>query len=129
SPAGWLLAATPALGFLVVVKLIMRRLPTDHAITTVPADEAAQVDQTPHPAPGPALGPAPIPVPRVRLPQPLVNQITVLVERIRDEGREPTADDIREAVKVPDEMAVQILASIPPAPTSPTSPINGHSVA
>ena len=34
TPAGWLLAATPALGFLVVVKLLMRRLrPTPRSET------------------------------------------------------------------------------------------------
>ena len=36
SPAGWLVAAMPALGFLAVVKLLMRRMPTVDTRRTVP---------------------------------------------------------------------------------------------
>jgi uncharacterized protein DUF2637 len=138
SPAGWLLAATPALGFLVVVKMVMRRLPADQNDPQSPDQDTANQDtanqddedQGPRPpaSPGPDEAPRPAPpvtVPRVRLPQPLIDQITALVERIRAEGREPTAEDIRTAVKVPDQMAAQILASMPAPPT----PINGHRVA
>lgn len=46
SPAGWLVAAMPALGFLVVVKLLMRRTPTPTPAPAVMGECA--------PAPAPA---------------------------------------------------------------------------
>jgi hypothetical protein len=116
TPAGWLLAATPALGFLIVVKLMMRRIP-DHTDT----------DRETHPVP--ALAPVtppvepvkPVAVPRVKLPAALADRVTDLVTEIRAEGREPTAEDIRRAVKVPGPMAAQILDSLP-------ARTNGHAI-
>lgn len=43
TPAGWVLAATPALGFLVVVKLLLRRLPESSEAT----EDAPQVESVP----------------------------------------------------------------------------------
>ena len=41
SPAGWLVAAMPALGFLAVVKLLMRRMPDPTTPRTRPKNRAA----------------------------------------------------------------------------------------
>jgi hypothetical protein len=129
TPAGWLLAATPALGFLVVVKLLMRRLP-DHTDHTEPADiapapstlaSAHRTDQDTAPAPAPAA--VSVAVPRVKLPPALADRVTELVGEIRAEGREPTAEDIRRAVKVPVPMAAQILDGL-----AADRPTNGHAV-
>jgi hypothetical protein len=123
SPAGWLLAAMPALGFLVVVKLLMRRTPaTDHP-TPAPAPSVdrpttsldALPPAAPIPAPGPvpaAPAPEPVRVPRLKLPADMTHRITAVVDEVRREGRDVTADDIRRAVKVPDAIATQILTDI-----------------
>jgi hypothetical protein len=129
TPAGWLLAAMPALGFLVVVKLLMRRAPTTDPATPAPvADRPTPEVPAPRqtapplaasePAPAPAP-PAPAPVPaaagaasRLKLPPEMTTRITAVVDEVRRDGREVTADDIRRAVKVPDAMAAQILADL-----------------
>jgi hypothetical protein len=132
--AGWLLAAMPALGFLVVVKLLMRRAPGKKP-TPAPAPVLAEpdttTDPTPIPAPAPTREPAPVPVPapepgeitdrlpvteparvpRLKLPADMTERITTAVHEARDAGREPTTDDIRRAVKVSDHMAAQILTT------------------
>jgi hypothetical protein len=99
TPAGWLLAAMPALGFLTVVKLLMRRLP-----------------DKPPPPPA-ATGPEPktttavsrVPATRLRLPAPMVEKITSTVRAAQEAGREPTIADVQLAANVSDEMAAQIL--------------------
>lgn len=134
TPAGWLLAATPALGFLIVVKLLMRRLPdhTDHAETadapSTPATAAVSARRT-EPVAVHSAAPTTVSVaaPRVKLPPALADRVTDLVTQIRAEGREPTAEDIRRAVKVPGPMAAQILDGLPPADPA-TRPTNGHAV-
>lgn len=145
TPAGWLLAATPALGFLVVVKLLMRRLP-DHADQADRTDREEPDDDPPisaPPAPVPAA-PVPVPavavdsaqrrapaaavaVPRVKLPPALADRVTTVVAEIRAEGREPTAEDIRRVVKVPGPMAAQILDGLKPD-SQTAAPTNGHAV-
>jgi hypothetical protein len=124
SPAGWLLAAMPALGFLVVVKLLMRRTPaTDHPTPapapsvdrpTPPLDAPRPAGPIPAPGPVPVAAPAPAPVrvPQLKLPAEMTHRITAVVDEVRREGRDVTADDIRRAVKVPDAMAAQILADL-----------------
>lgn len=140
TPAGWLLAAMPALGFLVVVKLLMRRtlvspttasLASDAGPATGGSDSADSVE--PAPAPGqpapdprqaaPAAGTSSAggsPGSRLRLGPGMTDAITRAVEEIRADGREPTTDDIRRAVRVSDSLAEQILADLPAR--------NGHSV-
>lgn len=106
SPAGWLVAAMPALGFLAVVKLLMRRAPA-------PA------------APEPAFKPVPAPVatedvpavPRVRLPADITARINAAVAAARDEGREPSIEDIQRVARVPADLARRVLAD---------QPTNGH---
>jgi hypothetical protein len=61
------------------------------------------------------------------LPPALADRVTNLVTEIRAEGREPTAEDIRRAVKVPAAMAAQILDNLAPADLT-DRPTNGHAV-
>ena len=99
TPAGWLLAAMPALGFLTVVKLLMRRLPDK------PSPEPAAAK--PEPKTTAAANPAP--AARLRLPAPMVEKITSTVRAAQEAGREPTIADVQLAANVSDEMAAQIL--------------------
>ncbi|HVV09236.1 DUF2637 domain-containing protein [Amycolatopsis sp.] len=128
TPAGWLLAAMPALGFLVVVKLLMRRAPTDTPDTTPAAAEATS-EPVPTPAqpepvapeirrpnpqpPSPAEGTAVLP--RVKLPAPMAERVHALAAEIRHAGRDVTPADIQRVVKVPDDLAARIVADLAPA--------------
>lgn len=103
SPAGWLVAAMPALGFLAVVKLLMRRAPEpEPASTPVPAPVATEDV--------PAL-------PRVLLPADITARINAAVAAARDEGREPSIEDIQRVARVPADLARRVLAD---------QPANGH---
>ncbi|RBM19233.1 DUF2637 domain-containing protein [Prauserella sp. PE36] len=121
SPAGWLVAAMPALGFLVVVKLLMRRTPTP-GTTEQPAEPQTVTPEPPAPAATvPSVQvtpPAPGKSPRLRLPAPMAARLDSLAADAAEEGRELTTDDIRRAVKVPEEMAARLLAE--------RAPRNGH---
>jgi uncharacterized protein DUF2637 len=99
SPAGWLVAAMPALGFLAVVKLLMRRAP---APTTAPAEpEPASVTTSAVDVPT---------VPRVKLPADITARIHAAVTTARDEGREPSIEDIQRVARVPADLARRVLA-------------------
>ena len=100
TPAGWLLAAMPALGFLTVVKLLMRRLPAEPA-----ADEKAA------PAPDQQHD-HPVPTVRLRLPAAMQQAIADTARAVAAEGRELTTADIRAAARVGEDMAQRILASL-----------------
>ena len=113
TPAGWLLAAMPALGFLTVVKLLMRRLP--HKPEAAPPTPAAT-----GPEPTVAAPVRPAPVTRLRLPAPMVEKITSAVHAAQANGREPTIADVQLAANVSDEMAAQILTDF--------TVHNGHTV-
>lgn len=108
--AGWLLAAMPALGFLTVVKLLMRRLP----------HQAAPTPAATEPEPIEAAPVRPIPATRLRLPAPMVEKITSAVHAAQADGREPTIADVQLAANVSDEMAAQILTDF--------TVHNGHTV-
>jgi hypothetical protein len=110
SPAGWLVAAMPALGFLAVVKLLMRRTPTE---------APAPVEVTPAAEPA-REAPAPVAVPRVRLPADITARIDAAVTAARDEGREPSIEDIQRVARVPADLARRVLADRPAT--------NGHSL-
>jgi hypothetical protein len=99
TPAGWLLAAMPALGFLTVVKLLMRRLP----------DKPSPEPVATKPEPKTTAAANPVPATRLRLPAPMVEKITGAVRAAREAGREPTIADVQLAANVSDEMAAQIL--------------------
>ncbi|PKV93928.1 uncharacterized protein DUF2637 [Amycolatopsis echigonensis] len=107
TPAGWLVAAMPALGFLVVVKLLMRRAPADTPPTPAPAPVPAATPPEPQ-APAPAARTAP----RLKLPPEIASKIHAAADAARDEGRDLTADDIRRAARVPDAMAARIAADL-----------------
>jgi hypothetical protein len=126
TPWGWLLAAVPALGFLAVVKMLMRRLPATPA--TPVATEQPEEDQptepalapavvtaervTPHPVPAAAPAPVAPSGPRLRLPGHMVERVTAAIEQARGEGREPTTEDVQTVVKVNADMAAQLLADL-----------------
>ena len=107
TPAGWLVAAMPALGFLAVVKLLMRRTPT---APPAPAETAERAKSAPEVA---KSSPAPAAVPRVRLPADMTARIDAAVTAARDEGREPTVEDIQRVARVPAELARRVLADRP----------------
>ncbi|WP_328648232.1 DUF2637 domain-containing protein [Amycolatopsis sp. NBC_00348] len=116
TPAGWLVAAMPALGFLVVVKLLMRRTPAPEspAIPQAAAEPepvavtASRTDVVTHAAPPPATVVTPA-RPRLKLPAELTSRINTVAETARSEGRELTIEEIRRVVRVPEPMAAQIL--------------------
>jgi len=131
TPAGWLLAAMPALGFLVVVKLLMRRTPVPASSAPPSAAPGAEsssaetgtVESSPAATAGAgSTSSAESPTgSRVRLAPAMTDAITRVVEEVRADGREPTTADIRRAVKVSDNLAAQILDDLPAR--------NGHPVA
>ena len=118
TPWGWLLAAVPALGFLAVVKMLMRRVPATPTTTEparVPEPVAVTVERAAtHPASAPTPAPAPVAAsaPRLRLPGHMVERVTAAIEQARTEGREPTTQDVQTVVKVNADMAAQLLADL-----------------
>jgi hypothetical protein len=118
SPAGWLVAAMPALGFLAVVKLLMRRIPEP----TTPDILTVVTEPAPAPIPAPVTAdhaePVASAVPRVKLPAEITARIDAAVTAARDEGREPSIEDIQRVAKIPIDLARRVLADRPA--------INGH---
>ncbi|WP_336157208.1 DUF2637 domain-containing protein [Amycolatopsis sp. VC5-11] len=123
TPAGWLVAAMPALGFLVVVKLLMRRAPAEPAPAAPPipapaepadATAPAAMPAEPETAPAPPAPAAPAvrPAARLKLPPEIASRVHAAADAARDEGRDLTADDIRRAARVPDAMAARIVADL-----------------
>lgn len=49
---------------------------------------------------------------RMRLPEPILNQVKAKAAELANEGRELTADDVRQVIKVAPEMAAQIAAEV-----------------
>ena len=98
--AGWLLAAMPALGFLTVVKLLMRRLPTEPAATE-PAEPVTDPQSE-----------GPVQSGRVRLPAAIQQAVDEAARAAAAEGRDLTAADIRAAARVSDHLAQRILAAM-----------------
>lgn len=110
SPAGWLVAAMPALGFLAVVKLLMRRTPAP----TTPDVQAAPAPFVPTSPTSAQDTPA---VPRVKLPGDITDRINAAIAAARDEGRKPSVEDIQRVARVPADLARRVLAD---------QPTNGH---
>ncbi|MGV9361956.1 DUF2637 domain-containing protein [Amycolatopsis sp. NPDC003731] len=108
SPAGWLVAAMPALGFLVVVKLLMRRTlePTPAPVT------ATASKSTPAAAPEPAA-PARPALPRGKvlgkLPAGIRETVTTTTADVHAAGRQVTADDLSARVVLPDAMLTALV--------------------
>ncbi|MDQ0380281.1 DUF2637 domain-containing protein [Amycolatopsis thermophila] len=117
TPGGWLLAAMPALGFLVVVKLLMRRTPAPAATSTPaepPATPLPETTTAPVPTTTPAPPPRPLPPPArgstlAKLPAGLRESVTRTTATAHSAGRPVTADDLSGAVKLPDAMLTALL--------------------
>lgn len=78
-----------------------------------PAPEPVPVER---PVPTPPATPAPSKTTRLRLPDPVLRQLTQVMEQVRQEGRRPTVDDIQAVVRLPQAMAERILADLDPVP-------------
>jgi hypothetical protein len=98
SPAGWLVAAMPALGFLAVVKLLMRHMP-EPSTPDEPSPPKVSVAST-----------EPVSTPRVKLPADIAARIDAAISASRAEGREPSAEDIQRVARVPADLARRVLA-------------------
>ncbi|GAA3044523.1 DUF2637 domain-containing protein [Actinokineospora globicatena] len=121
--AGWLLAAMPALGFLVVCKLLMRRTAT----TVTPPPQAPRptvvaASRPDHPTQDPVAaittGPDTTPeippaTPRApRLPPPILAAIRTEITTARRSGRAPTVEDVTRVVALPPDTAALVLADL-----------------
>ncbi|GDY28774.1 DUF2637 domain-containing protein [Gandjariella thermophila] len=117
---GWLLAAMPALGFLTVVKLLIRRIPADTPAPSTPdtdhTDKATNREAPARPAPSAATAAGasarPVPRTRLRLPTEMREAIHATADQAARDGRELTVDDVRQAVRVPADLAEQIVREI-----------------
>jgi hypothetical protein len=126
TPAGWLLAAMPALGFLTVVKLIMRRIPerdsTDQATQPIdPADgqgTTATTATTSPPAPPP---PAPVAGMLARLPVRVRDSVITTAEQAHRDGRPITGEDITRTITLPEAMLSAVVAEL-------NTTVNNHPV-
>ena len=96
SPAGWLVAAMPALGFLAVVKLLMRRMPEPSTPNEPPSA----------PAFAESAGTA-----RVKLPADITARIEAAISAARAEGRQPSVEDIQRVARVPADLARRVLTT------------------
>lgn len=117
TPAGWLLAAMPALGFLTVVKLALRRTPVGEDTGELPrslADTAAAVAPSTPPAPAPSTTAPAAPSGSVlgKLPGPVRTTIRGQVEQARTEGRNLTAEELRTTIGLPDPMLSELAAEV-----------------
>lgn len=115
TPAGWLLAAMPALGFLIVVKLAMRHIPTDQHTR----DEATPTISC---APNPPTTPARSTLGTLaRLPVNVRQSVTDTVAQAHADGRSVTAQDIRATIALPDAMLTELVTEL-------NATINNHVV-
>jgi hypothetical protein len=118
SPAGWLLAAMPALGFLTVVKLIMRRAPVQTGQAAGPGEQPSHRETAIRTDPPMAAPPVPAPAPRpaltmtTRLPTSVRNTITELTSQAREQGRQITSEEIRRTITLPETMLAQLVAEL-----------------
>jgi hypothetical protein len=126
--AGWLVAAMPALGFLVVVKLLMRRTPTTTPAPTPMPAPAHPAPAPMHPAPTPVRPPRETPAPAVsrpaepptvtagstlaKLPAGVRKTITTATEDAHTAGRAITADDLTSVVSLPAGMLAPLVAEL-----------------
>jgi hypothetical protein len=99
SLAGWLVAAMPALGFLAVVKLLMRRMPEPSIPDTsaLPSARATVAE--------------PVNTLRVKLPADITARIDAAISATRAEGREPSVEDIQRVARVPADLARRVLTA------------------
>jgi hypothetical protein len=138
SVIGWLAAALPALGFLVLAKVVLSRTAAGH--TTAPAASSAalaeQATTTGRPvsgpvqratiaAPAPRSGPTDSPVPA----QLLTPARFAVTNHRQATGRTITADELAARMSITDDVAARLLGALD-IPTTPTTastpgPVNG----
>jgi len=111
SPAGWLLAAMPALGFLTVVKLTMRRIPTEP--TATPALD-------PPDAPLPVV-PAPTSPRLIRLPAGIRQTVLDTTRQAHGNGQPVTAADIGRTITLPEPLLSELVTEL-------NNTINNHPI-
>ena len=106
-------------------------LASGHRRTSTATPAATTAPATPPPpavdAPAPAPVPAPIPVPAppvkaLRLPVAMREAVAERARQVTAEGRELTAADVRAAVRVPEDMAAQIVRDLATAGAATTAP-------
>lgn len=117
SPEGWLLAAMPALGFLTVVKLAMRRIPAEAPATT--PDHGPPQATTPA-ASSPASRPTGVVVDR--LPVPVRQSLITAAGQAHQDGRAVTADDVRRTITLAEPMLTNVVREL-------NNTINHHALA
>lgn len=107
SVTGWLLAAMPALGFLTVVKLVMRRIPDQSGEPSTPTPHVAM-------APTPASPPPGRPVSAVvdRLPASVRQSVLTVAGQARQDGRQITVEEIRRTIRLPESMLANLVAEL-----------------
>ncbi|ASR35552.1 DUF2637 domain-containing protein [Prauserella marina] len=125
---GWLVAAMPALGFLVVVKLLLRKPAPNTDTETTTATEPTKTDTEPQTEPTRPAQPEPeptIPMPptsgvRAKLPPSLMARLDALHADAHDTGRTLSAAEIQRALRLPASMAQQLATDL--------TPRNGHPI-
>ena len=116
TPAGWLLAAMPALGFLTVVKLVMRR--TSTTPDDIPAPHQATATSAPALA---ASNVVPAGSTLARLPRGIRDTITTLAHQAHADGHQVTADHLRQTITLPDVMLTHLVTEL-------NATINNHQI-
>jgi len=105
SPAGWLVAAMPALGFLVVVKLLMRRAPVNKnpkPVTRANPDAGRSLEG----AVSARLSTSPV---LAKLPAGIRTTVTTTTADAHAAGRPVSADDLAARVTLPDTMLAALV--------------------
>lgn len=115
--AGWLLAATPALGFLVIVKLFMRHT----TITPPPAPDKTDTTSSPTPAtPDDSDRETPPGMSTLdKLPGTTRTALMSTTHRAHAEGRAVTPEDLTATISLPEAMAASVVAEL-------NTRVNGH---
>lgn len=120
SPFGWLVAAMPALGFLAVVKLLLRKPApetTPQSATVMPADVEPAAEPPTSPSPPEPTASTGV---RAKLPATTVARLDALHADAHHAGRTLTAGEIQKALRLPASMARDLAADL--------APRNGHPV-
>lgn len=124
---GWVAAGMPALGFLVVVKLLMRRTPDAPVNDSREAPRRHVSDSPPTPPPPrpmPAEQTSKTPAPSgllAKLPAGVRKDITTATEQAHAAGKPVTADDLTARVSLPDSMVTTLVTEL-------NAQVNGHPV-
>jgi hypothetical protein len=120
---GWLAAALPALGFLVLVKVVLSRT----AAHTTPAANPVATESAVTPIrpaePEPIQAPAP-----VEAPDELVAGARIVADSYHDTFGTPiTADQLADRMRVTPDLAGRLLTALGhPVPAMPPARVNGH---